>query len=228
VGLSAGEQDVCIDFGVPSTARQYLFICLCRNERVSVRTSTHLHTGMMLLRNRFNRDVAVSGTQSPPPGIGIDTFDFWLPNRRPDPQQLGFRLNRALQAFHPEHLTSGTFRPTRGANAWVADPEDDRPFVRLQWSAPVRVSSLVLHFDADWDHPLESTLRVHPERVVPLLVRSFRVEDGEGGLLYAMEGNHQSMHRVVFSAPVTLQALTCHVDHPSDKVPAAVFGIQVF
>jgi len=228
VSLSAGEQDVRIDFGATATARQYLFICLCRNEGVSVRTSTHLHTGMMLLRNRFNRDVAVSGTQTPPPGIGIDTFDFWLPNRRPDPQNLGFRLNHALQAFHPEHLTNGTFRPTIAANAWVADPEDDRPFVRLQWPAPVRVSSIVFHFDADWDHPLESTLRVHPERVVPLLVRSLRVEDGEGGRLYAMEGNHQSMHRVAFSAPVTLQAMTCYVDHPSDKVPAAVFGIQVF
>jgi hypothetical protein len=90
------------------------------------------------------------------------------------------------------------------------------------------VSSIVFHFDADWDHPLESTLRVHPERVVPHLVRSLRVEDGQGGRLYAMEGNHQSMHRVAFSAPVTLQAMTCYFDHPSEKVPAAVFGIQVF
>jgi hypothetical protein len=228
VRLSAGEQEVSIDFDQASTARQYLFICLCRNERVSVRTSTHLHAGVMLLRNRFNRDVAVSGTQTPPPGIGIDSFDFWLPNRRPEPQNLGFRLRNPLRAFALEHLANGTFRPGTAANAWVADPDDEQPFVLLQWEAPVRVSSIVFHFDGDWDHPLESTLRVHPERVVPHLVRSFCVEDGQGATLYAMDDNHQSMQRVRFSEPVTVRALKCFFNHPSARVPAAVFGIQVF
>lgn len=228
VRLSAGEQDVLIQFEATTEVPQYLFVCIGRNDQVSVRASTHLHTGMMLVRNRFNRDVAVSGRQTPPKDIGIDSFDFWLPNRRPEPQNLGFTLNHALRTFRTAHLTNGIFRPTTGPNAWVADPNDPTPTLLLQWPHPIRISSIVFHFDGDTDHPLESTLRVHPERIVPLLVRTFRVEDPMGQTLIEIKDNHQSIRQVRFSTPIEVQSLKCIFEHPSKKVPAALFGIQVF
>jgi hypothetical protein len=227
IRISAGEQDVFINFTTTTGIPQYLFICLSRNDQVAVRTSTHLHTGMMLLRNRFNRDVAVSGRQSPPPGIGIDAFDFWLPNRRPDPQNLGFQLKDPLNAFRTAHLTNGIFRPTTGTNAWVADPADKEPCLILKWPHKTSVSSIIFHFDGDTDHPLESTLRVHPERIVPHLVRSFRVEDETGRCLFEMENNHQSIQRIRFDQPEELRYMKCIFRHPDARVPAAVFGIQV-
>lgn len=226
--LEVGEQEISVDFDYRPPKPEYGFFCMAGNVNVSVITSNALHPGMMLLRNRFNRDVAISGTQSPPAGIGIDTFDFWLPNRRPDPQNLAFRLKTPLNTFSPDNITNGWFRPVASANCWVADPADEAPFLLLEWPAPVHISTIVMHFDGDFDHPLESTLRVHPERIIPHIVSCIRVEDIEGRVLFSTRQNHHSILQIKLGTPTHTNGIRCCFEHPSARIPAAVFGIQIF
>ena len=167
IELEEGLNEVEIAFNSVFEEDQYAFICFLKNEQLSLKTSKMFLSGTMMLMNRYNKAVATSGVQLPPDGIGIDSFEFWLPSRRPADQNLGLKISPALEPYAASNIINGYCRPTRRANAWVADLKDEHPHITLSWNEPVNIKKIVLFFDSDFDHPLESTLRVHPERVVP-------------------------------------------------------------
>ncbi len=59
------------------------------NPDVSVHLSDQRVTGVLAVTQKFNRAVAKSPRQEPPPGSGIDSFEFWIPQRRPGGQESG-------------------------------------------------------------------------------------------------------------------------------------------
>lgn len=181
-----------------------------------------------MLLNRYDKSVATSGVQSPPDGIGVDSFEFWLPSRRPAHQNLALQITPALKPFKVSNLNNGTFRPTNRVNAWVADISDKNPSVTLTWKEPVEISRIVLFFDSDFDHPLESTLRVHSERVVPHTVNDYKIMDESGNLLYEKIGNYQTINQIDFSSKIISSSITLYLKHPSSNVPAALFEVQVY
>jgi hypothetical protein len=228
ISVEAGKSTLNVEFDHVIREEQYVFICIIKNELVSVQTSKLLLSGTMMLMNRYNKAVATSGVQLPPDGIGIDSFEFWLPSRRPAEQNLAFQLSAALKPFKVSNLINGFCRPTNAANAWVADLDDVNPCVTLSWNEPVEIKRIVLFFDSDFDHPLESTLRVHPERVVPHTVRNYRIMDAEGKLLFEKAGNYQTVNEVILDKLISTSSIKIFPEHPSGSVPAAIFEVQVF
>jgi len=217
-----------IEFNTISDRDQYVFFCILKNELVSFKTSKMFLTGTMMLMNRYDKSVATSGVQSPPDGIGIDSFEFWLPSRRPAHQNMALKISPALEPFKVLNLKNGICRPTNRTNAWVADLNDKYPSVTLSWNEPIEISRIVLFFDSDFDHPLESTLRVHPERVVPHTLKNYKIMDLEGKLVYEKIGNYQTINEVNFEHKLKTSAITIYLEHPSSNVPAALFEIQVY
>ena len=71
--------------------------------------------------------MAKSARQEPPEGSGIDSFEFWIPLRRPGGKNFALRIDPPLATFGPGNLTNGIARPTRQPNAWVAALEDPDP-----------------------------------------------------------------------------------------------------
>ena len=106
IPLPAGHrQRVPLDFAsLPSTTPGYAFVCLIRNENISVHLSDQRLTGVIALCQTGNKAVAKSNIQSPPPGIGIDTFEFWTPKRRPLGKNLALRICAALCARSPRKI----------------------------------------------------------------------------------------------------------------------------
>jgi len=225
ITVKAGEQWVQIEFEFLSQASQYVALCLMQNDDVEVRCSSARITGILSVFNKFNKSVATSSTQSPPSGIGIDEFEFWVPERRPNGQNIGLELAEPLNVFFKENLLNGVFRPTVQPNAWVAALEDVQPQVLLNWSSVQSIKEVRLFFDTDYDHPMESTLMGHPESEIPFCVKSYRIKDQSGRLLYAEESNHQTINTISFEQAITTSSLIIELDHPSDSIPAALFGI---
>ena len=60
----------------------------------------------------------------------------------------------------------------------MAALEDEQPCLRLTWSRPQTISRVELTFDTDYDHPMESVLMGHPERVMPFCVPNLVVLNG--------------------------------------------------
>lgn len=228
IAVQSGESDLEIAFSTEADQARYLFICLMRNEQVSVRTSKMRVTGLLSVLNKFNKAVATSNTQSPPDDIGIESFEFWCPQRRPQGHNLAIELRPGLDVFEASNIVNGTHRPTLNPNAWVAAPEDPAPALRLEWEETRKLKKIVLSFDTDYDHPMESTLLGHPERVMPFCVRNYRVKDLTGRLLYRRNGNYQSVNTILFPEVIETRGILIEVEHPSESIPAAIFSVECY
>ena len=223
--LHPGEQYLTLDFERALEHDQYAFVTLLRNEHVQIKSSRQRVTGVLSVFNKANKAVSNHGRQEPPEGLGIDTFEFWTPDRRPKGHNIAMQITPPVEAFSVNQLKNGFTRPYRRSNAWVADPLDPQPTLHVRWERPQTIKSIQLHFDTDFDHPLESSLLGHPENVMPFCVRSYTLRDQNGEVLHQQENNHQTINRIVLAEPVTTDRVTLTLEHPSADVPAALFAL---
>lgn len=208
--------------------KQYAFITLLANTELEVKCSASRVTGLLTVFQKFNKSVATSSRQEPPPGIGIDSFEFWVPERRPEGHNLAFELTESLRPFEVKQLTNGVFRPTTQPNAWAAALYDPIPFLTLFWTKPQKIKSVRLYFDTDFDHPMESSLMGHPESEIPFCVKAFRILDESGRVIFEKTSTHQTIQTVVFETPLTTNRLTFEFDKRVESVPVSVFGLSCF
>lgn len=226
---------------------RYAFVCLLPNPEVSVHLSAQRVTGVLAVTQKFNRAVAKSPRQEPPPGSGIDSFEFWIPQRRPAGKNLALKIDPPLAAFATANLMNGFARPTNQPNAWVADFAQAEPTVRLEWDQPQTVARIELSFDTDFDHPMESVLMGHPERVMPFCVREVVIAQGARVSVMAeahpdngqnrsdlerplseIRQNHQTRQVIRLRRPVTTDCLEIRLVAPAPNVPAALFEVRCY
>jgi hypothetical protein len=241
------QQSLSLDFKTEIDESRFAFVCLLKNENIAAHLSDQRLTGVLALCQAGNKAVAKSNTQSPPPDIGIDTFEFWTPKRRPAGKNLALRCEPPLRAFTAANLTNGTSRPTRETNAWVADFSHEQPVVRIAWDTPQTIATIEIDFDTDFDHPMESVLMGHPERDMPFCVGDIRISAatcGESGgigntatatlrrvaskVLAEILENHKTRQIIIFDSPVTTNCLELHLLAPSLHIPAALFGLRCY
>ncbi len=225
--LEPGRRELHIAFrqGVP--ANQYGFVTFLKNEDVRIQTSTHRYTGILSVFNKFNLAVNNHGKQVPPAGSGFDAFEFWCPERRPAGANIAMRISPAIGVFGADQLNEGFTRPTILPNAWVAAPDDPKPTLAIYWGEPVTFRTITLYLDTDFDHPMESVQMGHAEAVMPFCVRTYTLLTDTGKVLYRMEGNYQTINRIVLDAPETATGLRLVAEHPSERVPAALFHLHI-
>ncbi|MEX1049628.1 MAG: FAD-dependent oxidoreductase [Akkermansiaceae bacterium] len=224
--FSEGDSRVEARFRKPIAREGYHFVRLCENPAVRVRVSDARHTGVLAVTNACNKQVATSSIQTPPEDSGIDTFEFWLPKRRPEGRNLAMTIDPPLDVFTPEHITRGPARPTQTVNAWVADPADPAPKLTLNWPGAVRIGRVLIDFDPDWDHAMESVLMTHPEEIVPFLVRDFDLLDGEGRALLEIRDHRHARFDHRLETPLETSQLSLRI-HATHGTPAAVFRVRV-
>ncbi len=227
IPFSQGESELTARFACETGSAGYHFVKLCEDPSVRVRVSDARLTGILAVTNAFNKAVAKSSVQDPPPDIGIDRFEFWLPKRRPEGRNLAMSFDPPLDCFGPANVLSGPSRPVNAPNAWVADPADPEPEIRLQWEEIQTIGRVRVEFDPDWDHPMESVLMTHPEEIVPFMVRDFDWLDSEGRVLYSVRDHHGAVHEWKPDQPIPTRCLRLRV-LATHGAPAAVFRIRCF
>ncbi len=219
--LQAGsDQRVTLAFDASVSHPRYVFVCLMKNEHVAVRCSQQRLTGVLAVRHHRS--------QVPEANIGVETFEFWAPLRRPDGQNLAVVVDPPLAVFEPQRVANGRTRPTCWPNAWVADPEDPAPALTLQWDQPKTLGRIELTFDTDRDHPLESVFFPHPENVMPFCVKHYRVLDGRGRVLAERTDNHQTRNTIVLDPAATTDRLVVELLASHGDVPASLFEVRCY
>ncbi len=219
ISLARGQdQEVTLAFGAMIDQPRYAYVCLMANEHIHVRASRQRMTGLLTLRYGHTQQTAEEG---------VPRFEFWSPRRRPEGHNLAFQLSSPLEAFGPENVASGFARPARTANAWLADLADPSPRLELRWDQPQQIRRVVLGFDTDFDHPMESVYWNHPERVSPFCVKHYRVRAGERLLAECID-NHQTTSEIVLDEPVETDNLVVEVVASHEHVPAAVFEVRCY
>jgi hypothetical protein len=225
--LVKGEQIVEIQFNEMSIEKGYYFICFMKNEAIELAESDQLVTGVMSVFNYQNPAVSNYGKQTPPENIGVDTFELWCPIRRPKGKNLALTFNPALEAFPSSNLRTELFRPVIESNAWVADLNDANPTITLHWEKVQWVKEIKLFFDTDYDHAMENVQMGHHDSAMPFCVKEYEILDDAENVIYSTAANHQTVNSIVLKDTIKTKALTCRFKHPSELVPAAVYGIIV-
>lgn len=235
--LRLGTADAVVRAGIAIPARfrfevqieqpAHLFFIVAATVGVSLHLSKAQMPGLLTLWQRMNRMVAKSPVQDPPPDSGIDRFAFWLPNRRPAARNLAATFTPPVRCYEPSKVTNGWGRPWCGANAWAPAPDDPAPRLLLKWDTPQTLQTIELTFDTDFDHPMESVLMGHPERVMPGCVTSFAVSTDEGEVLASVIENHQSYWRMTLPLPVKTSGIELAIlGH--GPAPPAVFEVRCY
>jgi len=209
------------------TTPRYLAYCLMQNPAVSVRLSGDRVTGVLSLSQSMNKAVAKGARQEPPAGSGIDSFEFWLPSRRPGGKNFALTVDPPLRVFEGSNVLNGVDRPTVQPNAWVAALDDQHPGIALIWPEPRTIGRVELSFDTDFDHPMESVLMGHPERDMPFCVKRFRLLDDAKNVLFEAEKCHQSRFSVQFSTVLRTAALHIEVLE-THGAPAAILAVRCY
>lgn len=228
LAISKGEHEIILHFDVQLVEAGYVFLTFLKNPLLHLPYTEQRITGLLSVYNGVNKKVSNNGFQRAPKDSGVDNFEFWCPQRRPEGQNIAVKLHEAIKLFEPTNLQNGIDRPVTGPNAWVADPADPEPMLTLVWNQPKPIARIDLVFDTDSDHAMESVLMTHPERVMPFCIRNYRIEDADGNVIYRKEGNYQTRNSIVFAAPILTDRLTVHMDHPSENVPAALFAVRCY
>ncbi len=227
VVLSEGEQMVEVAFSTPVPDTQYGFFTLESNEKLSVRSSSMRLTGVLSVFNKIHKAVSNNGKQTTNEDLGVEEFEFWIPDRRPTGQNLAMTISPALTSFSTENIRNGYTRPTNSVNGWMAAPSDKHPVLRISWDKARTLNGLNIHFDTDFDHPLESSLWGHPESEMPFCVGRFTIRNCLDEILYSEDSNYQTISKVRFPEPVTTSGLKIEFEKKPD-MPVSVFEICMF
>lgn len=226
--VSKGRHEISLSFDVQLNEMRYVFLTFLKNPHISLPYTHQRVTGLLSVYNGTNKRVSNNGHQRPPADSGVNEFEFWCPQRRPEGHNIAVRLTEPVLVFDAENVRNGVDRPVDGPNAWVADPNDRYPYITLVWDVPKTIGRMELVFDTDSDHAMESVLMTHPERVMPFCIRNYRIEDGSGTIVYRKTDNYQTRNVITFERPLLTDRLTIYVDHPSENVPAALFAIRCY
>lgn len=228
VAVSAGEhQATQVTFATTLANDGFVFVCLMACPDVQLALSDAYHTGVMPLVHSANKKVATSAVQTPPEGSGFHSFEFWLPERRPLGKLPALSIEPSVSAFGVEQLQSDYERPFIQSNAWVASSEDPAPYLDLKWAEAKLITKVVIYFDVDYDHAMESVQWHHPEDAMPFCVKHFRLLNAQGDVVAEQSDNHLGRVELKLDAGVKTHALRleCKETHGA---PASVFSLQVF
>lgn len=228
IDLREGEQWIELAFESPVPQDQYAFICFMKNPAVAVKGSNSRITGLVSVFNKFNRAVSNFGKQEPPEGIGIDMFEFWVPIRRPEGHNLALTIEPAIRLFDPENLKNGWMRPTHQPNAFVADLNEKEVTIDLYWDQDQEIREVVLFFDNDFDHPLESSLMGHPEEVIPFCVREYKVKNCGRTTIHTCVDNHQTINKIYLDHPISTRHIQIILTQPKANVPVALYEVLCY
>jgi hypothetical protein len=227
ISLRAGKQLVKVNFLGSLKEDQYGFLLFRSNPLLSIQCSESRITGIVSVFNKTNPAVNNFGKQLPPAGSGFDSFEFWCPERRPKGENLAMNSSPALNCFPARNLVNGFTRPTTQPNGWVADWQESCSTLLLTWEKLQQIRSITLHFDTDFDHPMESSQMGHPEDVVPFCVRNFRILDEQRNLLFEKSDNHQTIFSWIPVTGLETRRLCLEFEKPSSQIPTALFEIYI-
>jgi hypothetical protein len=225
--LNPGKQTVTLTFtkGLPDD--RYGFITFLKNKQIKLQMSHKRYTGIVSVFNKYNHAVNNHGKQTPPENSGMETFEFWCPERRPDGQNIAMNIQPPVNAFDAGNIINGFTRPTTTANAWVAPEEDAKPEVKLTWNDTQTIRLINLFFDTDFDHAMESVQMGHPENRIPFCVKNYTIFNDRNEIVFEKKDNYQTINKIEFTPPLLTSNLRICIEHPSELVPAALFQIWI-
>lgn len=225
--LKKGKQLLELIFEAGFTEDCYAFVCFLKNEEISLEYSKKRISGLLSVFNSTNPAVSNYGKQEPASDIGVETFEFWCPERRPGGENIAMTINPGLQLFDSKNLKNGIHRPVASPNAWVAPLDETEPELKIKWDKEVIINKIVLSFDCDYDNPMENVLMRQPNAIQPFCATEVIVCDG-GKEIAALRNNHQAQGIIRFDQPYSTKQLVLIVKNANPDAPSSLFEVRCY
>lgn len=225
--LKKGTERLALDFGCGYSSERYVFVCFMTNPKVRLAQSGMIVSGLTSVYNYINPAVSNFGRQTPPAGIGVETFEFWCPKRRPEAKNIALSFSPALDCFGAENLKSSYYRPYLKPNSWIPAKEDRTPWAKVDFGEDKKISSIRVFFDTDADHAMETVQMGHSESVMPCCYRNLKVYDGKGVEIAKIEANHSSVREIRLGHPLVTASLKIELEPLADNVCPGLMGISI-
>ncbi|MCE7071261.1 FAD-dependent oxidoreductase [Dyadobacter sp. CY327] len=226
--LNVGKHEIQLYWSALFEDAGYAFVSFIKNPNIKIQYSEKRVTGLLTVFNATNPAVSNYGKQEPMEDIGVDTFEFWCPQRRPEGRNLAFSLSEPIALFEPENLKNIHNRPIASPNAWVADFNDAEPVVTIRWEAPVNIQKIDICFDTDFDHPMENVIYVHPETVMPFCATDIEICNDQDEIVGEIHDNHLSHRTISLNQPIQTRFLKIKVTNANPQTAAALFQIRCY
>lgn len=226
LNLEPGEQDVLLGFDAVVPYTCYAFVCLMKNDNIEVQMSNQLISGIVSVFNKIVPAVSNWGRQEAPVGLGVESFEFWCPERRPNGQNIAMRINPGLNCFTKENLRNSIYRPVNKPNAWVASFHDKNPTITLSWKEKKMIRELILFTDTDYDYPMESVQWGHHDNKMPYCVDGMEIIV-DGKVVHTVTDNYQAIVQIDFAEKIVAFQLQIRLINSTPNVPVALMGLQV-
>ena len=228
ISLKKGKQEITLDWKSEFDDLCYVFVCFMKNEQVKIQYSETRISGIVTVFNATNPAVSNYGKQEPTEDIGVDTFEFWCPQRRPEGRNIAMKLGTEINLFESENLRNGFQRPIASPNAWVADYSDRNPTINFEWPEKTKISSIEFVFDADYDHPMENVIFLHPETVMPFCITEVKVYNDKNEVIGSIENNHQNRRTITLKEPAVTHNLKIELANSNENTPVSLFEIRCY
>ncbi|MEA4935167.1 MAG: FAD-dependent oxidoreductase [Paludibacter sp.] len=227
VTLVKGEQDIEIDFDVEIAEDSYAFVCFMKNPEIDLLFSSYRITGILSVFNKVVPAVSNFGKQIVTEDIGIEEFEFWCPERRPEGHNIAMKISPAITAFGAENLLTTVNRPVDRPNAWVAAINDSKARITAKWDEAVTINEITLFTDTDFDHPMESVQWGHFDNKMPFCVDQITVYNDQNNVIGNVAGNHQTKIIFRLDKSIIAREIIFEISNSTEKIPVALFGINV-
>ncbi len=224
--LSPGEHKLTIRFNARIPYACYAFICFSKNDKTALLTSKMLVTGILSVFNKILPAISNFGKQENSEDLGIEEFEFWCPERRPQGQNIAMTIEPAISCFSKENLLQTPYRPTNQPNAWVSNLNDEDPTIKISWNESKKIRSVRLFADTDYDHAMETVQWGHHDRKMPFCVDTIELRS-KNLVLKKEKGNFKTEVQLVLDEEILVDELEIHLKNSNDNVPVALFGIQI-
>ena len=227
--LEKGIQEISFSCEKKITIDSYVYICIDQNKAVEIMQSDYRFPGVITLFQKETPAVSNYGKQEPPRGIGIDSFDFWTPEKMPGGKNIAMTIVPPIQNFFSTNVLNNNLRPTADgySNLWQADLNDKNPELKIKWDFSQKIMSICLFFDCDFDNALPSVLVTHPYAEIPFTVREYRIYNGKN-LVYEKSNNYQAINRITFDKPIITNELKVVFSKKERKIPVSLYKICAF
>lgn len=212
------EGEYAVAFTLENDADRYVFIAFESNADVEIALTDLQLPGIMTVFNSQNARVAKHPRQIVEGDFGVESFDFWVPRRRPYQVLPALTFATPLRCYSAQNLLNGRLRPEQQMNGWVPAREDSTPRVNWRWNNPQTVQSLTLVFDNDFDNAMETVQMGHASAVTPHCVTHYRLW-ADGVLIADVKDNHRSLCQHQLAQPLTVTEVSLEVLGTAGALP---------
>tara|TARA_B100001057_G_scaffold293688_1_gene293779 strand:- start:943 stop:3228 length:2286 start_codon:yes stop_codon:yes gene_type:complete len=227
--LNEGIQEINYIFSKQLSHDSYVYLCLIKNDKIDISFSSENYVGLLTLYQKETPAVSNYGRQVPPEDIGVESFDFWTPDKKFE-KNLAVKIDPPIQNFSIQNLKGNCIRPTSDgfSNVWQAKLDESEPRVDFKWSKKQKITCLKLFFDCDYDNALPNVLVEHPYSEIPSIIKEYKIYDESFKLVYHKKNNYQAINKIKFNEPIYTNQLTIIFSKKLRDYPVAVFKVSAY